>query len=63
MQGWRHQIWLPLKTMRKRPQLDRDVDDETDFHLSRSESKIARPDSRPKKHVMPRIASSGTPCA
>jgi predicted permease len=39
MQGWRHQIWLRLKTMWKRPQLDRDLDDEMAFHLSMRESK------------------------
>jgi len=37
MQGWRHHIWLRLKTMWKRRQLDRDLDDETAFHLAMRE--------------------------
>ena len=34
MQGWRHQIWLRVKALWKRAQLDRDLEDELAFHLA-----------------------------
>jgi putative ABC transport system permease protein len=39
MQGWRHQIWLRVKALWKRPQLDRDLDDELAFHLAMRKEK------------------------
>jgi predicted permease len=39
MQAWLRQNWLRVKTLWKRPQLDRDLDDELAFHLSMRESK------------------------
>jgi putative ABC transport system permease protein len=34
MQKWHHKIWLRVKALWKRPQLDRDLEDELAFHLA-----------------------------
>ena len=39
MQEWHHQIWLRVKALWERTQLDRDLDDELAFHLAMREEK------------------------
>jgi len=39
VRSWQHQIWLRIKRLWKRRQLDRDLDDELAFHLAMRERK------------------------
>jgi predicted permease len=39
MQGWIHNVWLRCKSIFRREQLDRDLDDELVFHLAMREQK------------------------
>src|SRR5580704_7948947 len=36
---WRNKTWLRIKSLWKRPQLDRDLEDEVAFHLAMREEK------------------------
>ena len=39
MPAWLHEIWLRIRTARKRRQLERDLEDELAFHIAASEEK------------------------
>ena len=45
MREWFSQLWLRLRTLARRNQLDRDLDDEIAFHLAMREQKLGDPGS------------------
>jgi hypothetical protein len=66
---WRTRTWLKLKTLVKRRQLDRDLDDEIAFHLAMREEKILaakleslwNPTRNRMARTTPPAAASATP--